>query len=133
MALSANQSAWLSLSLGIGAFLVDRGQKFYQINIEGWRGGEVVHVTSFFNYILVWNRGISYGFLTGLPQYIILMLVAAALAMLAIWWYRAETFVVRGAGSCHWRGLVQRAGSIFMGRGSGFFSFLYKWLVILYL
>ncbi len=95
MALSAKQSAWLSLLFGVGAFLLDRAQKFYQINIEGWRGGEVVHVTSFFNYILVWNRGVSYGFLTGLPQYIILLLVAAALAMLAFWWYRADTFLVR--------------------------------------
>ncbi len=95
MALSARQSAWLSLLLGFLAFAIDRGQKFYQINIAGWRGGEVVPVTDFFNYMLVWNRGISYGFLTGLPQYLILALVGAAMILLAVWWFSANTFLVK--------------------------------------
>jgi len=95
MALSAKQSALLSLSFGIGAFGLDRGQKFYQINIAGWRGGEVIPVSDFFNYILVWNRGISYGFLTGLPQYLILLLVGAAMILLVWWWFRADTFLVK--------------------------------------
>ncbi|VAW22712.1 Lipoprotein signal peptidase [hydrothermal vent metagenome] len=95
MALWARHGALLSLLLGLGAFLVDRGQKFYQIDIAGWRGGEVVPVTSFFNYILIWNRGISYGFLSGLPQYMILALVAAAMILLVVWWLKADTFLVK--------------------------------------
>ena len=34
----------------------------------GWHGGEFVPVTPFFDYMLVWNTGISYGLLTGLPS-----------------------------------------------------------------
>ena len=95
MGLLARHSAQRSLWLGIGAFLVDRGQKFYQIDIAGWRGGEVIPITGFFNYILIWNRGISYGFLTGLPQYVILALVALAMILLVLWWLKADTFLVR--------------------------------------
>ncbi len=94
-ALSPKKSAFFSLVLGFDAFLIDRVHKFYQINIENWSGGEVVPVTGFFNYVLVWNTGVSYGFLAGLPQYLILVLVGLAMALLAWWWLRAGTFLLK--------------------------------------
>ncbi len=94
-ALSPQKSALFSLALGFDAFLFDRIHKFYQINIEGWSGGEMVPVTGFFNYVLVWNRGISYGLLAGLPQYLILVVVGAAMALLAWWWLKADTFLLK--------------------------------------
>jgi len=45
---------WLipSLLAGLLAFGLDRGHKFLQVDTLGWRGGEVVPVTGFFDYVL---------------------------------------------------------------------------------
>ncbi len=53
----------MSLFWGANAFLLDRIHKYVQIDVFGWRGGEYVPVTGFFDYVLVWNTGISYGLL----------------------------------------------------------------------
>ena len=39
------------------AVLIDQAHKLYMINVVGWKGGEGVVVTPFFDYVLVWNRG----------------------------------------------------------------------------
>jgi len=81
--------------IGFDAFLLDRVHKYIQINISGWTGGERVPVTDFFNYLLVWNTGVSYGFLTGFPQPVIFTLIGAAIVLLAWWWFRETGFLVR--------------------------------------
>jgi signal peptidase II len=78
--------------LGLG---IDRVHKYIQLDLYGWTGGEFVHVTGFFDYVLVWNPGISYGLLGDLPMWVLGLLVAAALVGLAIWWYRADAALVR--------------------------------------
>ena len=82
-------SVLVSLMAGVFAFGLDRAQKhfhiaadcigigqdrcvevfaaFVPISLTGWRGGEFIRVTDFFDYVLVWNTGISYGLLGGLP------------------------------------------------------------------
>ena len=45
---------------------------FEPITMTGWRGGELLSVTPFFDYVLVWNTGISYGLLDGLPVWALL-------------------------------------------------------------
>lgn len=84
-----------SLWLGLLVFALDRGQKYYQIEIAHWRGGEIVPVTPFFDYVLVWNPGVSYGLLNGLPVPALLGLMAAAVALLSVWWLRAKEPLVR--------------------------------------
>ena len=49
------------------AFGLDRLHKLVQLEILGWTGGEFVPVTGFFDYVLVWNTGISYGLLGDVP------------------------------------------------------------------
>ncbi len=52
---------------------------------------EPLAVTSFFNLVLVWNRGVSFGMLTGAGQAAPWLLVALALAIagfLAVWLWR---------------------------------------------
>lgn len=85
----------LSLVLGLVAFLLDRGQKFLQIEILHWHGGEIVPVTSFFDYVMVWNHGISYGLLTGLPPLALAAVMVLAIALIVWWWLRAETILTR--------------------------------------
>lgn len=61
----------------------------------GWRGGEFVPVTPFFDYVLVWNTGISYGLLSAVPAWGLGLVMTAALVGLAIWWWRADQPLVR--------------------------------------
>jgi signal peptidase II len=84
-----------SIQLLLVGFGADRMHKIVQIGVLGWRGGEYVPVTSFFDYVLVWNTGISYGLFSALPVYAIGLLIAAALAGLAVWWWHADSALVR--------------------------------------
>ena len=80
---------------GFDAMLLDRAHKFYQVNMQGWTGGEFQTVTPFLDYVLVWNRGVSYGFLSGMPQPVVLLVIATAFAVLCFWWFTAKSFVLR--------------------------------------
>lgn len=84
-----------SILLLLTGFGLDRIHKYFQIVVFGWQGGDYVPVTPFFDYVLVWNTGISYGLLSALPVWAIGILIVAALAGLAVWWYRAEAPLVR--------------------------------------
>jgi signal peptidase II len=85
----------LSLFAGLVAFALDRLHKYVQIDLEGWRGGEVVRVTDFFDYVLVWNTGISYGLLGDMPLIVLGGVIAVAIAALVFWWWKAEQALVQ--------------------------------------
>lgn len=84
-----------SLFLGLDVLIFDRLHKFYQLDIAGWTGGEVIPVTSFFDYILVWNTGISYGMLDWLPPISLLVVMAIAMIALAWWWWTDDALLTR--------------------------------------
>lgn len=84
-----------SLFLGLDVLIFDRLHKFYQLNVVGWTGGEVIPVTSFFDYILVWNTGISYGMLDWLPPVSLLVVMAIAMIALAWWWWNDDALLTR--------------------------------------
>lgn len=106
-----------SLLTGLAAFALDRAHKFVQVSAEcigavpsvcldhsgsfapssalGWRGGEFVRVTDFFDYMLVWNRGVSYGLLDGLPVWALGGIAIVAIAALMVWWSRSSDALVR--------------------------------------
>ncbi len=84
-----------SLILGLVAFALDRGHKYLQVDLAGWRGGEVVRVTDFFDYVLVWNYGVSYGLLDGLPVWALGGIAVVAIAALLVWWARSTDMLVR--------------------------------------
>ncbi|HEY4203038.1 MAG TPA: signal peptidase II [Devosiaceae bacterium] len=117
-------STWLSLLLGILAFALDRGQKFYQIEIQGWRGGEGISVTSFFDYVLVWNTGISYGLLDRLPVWTLGLLMLVAIVALAVWWLRTTAPLVRiGLALCIGGALSNALDRVIYGAVADFFHF----------
>lgn len=74
-----------------GVLLLDRLHKYIQIETLGWRGGEYVQVAPIFDYVLVWNTGVSYGLLTGIPIPVLLGIMGFAIALLIVWWVRSET------------------------------------------
>lgn len=99
------------------AFGLDRIHKFVQVSAEcigaapsvcldyfnsppeptgaGWHGGEVVRVTDFLDYVLVWNTGVSYGLLGDLPVWALGLVAAIAIVALGIWWWRTPDMLVR--------------------------------------
>lgn len=92
---AARSASLLSLFWGIAAFLADRGHKFYQLEVAGWRGGEYVRVTDFFDYVLVWNTGISYGLFGDMPLAVIGVVIALAMLALLVWWWNAAHTLVQ--------------------------------------
>ena len=68
---------------------------FVPATLQDWRGGEYVPVTGFFDYVLVWNSGISYGLLAAVPVWAIGLLIAAAVTGLLVWWFRADSSLAR--------------------------------------
>ena len=113
----ADPSIYLSVTTAILAFGIDRAQKAFHVSGEciaigaapcveifsnfipfsmtNWRGGEVVRVTDFFDYVLVWNTGISSGLLEGLPVWALGAIMLVAIAALSVWWWRADTALIR--------------------------------------
>lgn len=89
------RSRLISLIIGADIFFLDRLHKYFQIEIEGWRGGEFVQVTSFFNYVLVWNTGISYGLFSGVPSWVLLVIMGVAVGALGVWWFTSKTVWAR--------------------------------------
>ena len=113
-----------SILLGLLAFLIDRGQKFFQIELQGWRGGEVVPVTGFFDYVLVWNTGISYGLLSSVPVWALGLVMAAAILALGIWWFRTSAPLVRaGLALCIGGALSNALDRLLYGAVADFFHF----------
>ncbi len=88
---------FLSLLFGLTGLFIDRAHKFYQINISGWRGGEMINVTSFFDYILVWNRGVSFGLFSSMPPIFLFLIIGVALLILIVWWLKADDKLTRVA------------------------------------
>lgn len=114
----------LSLVYGLAAFALDRLHKFWQIDIQGWRGGEFVEVTSFFDYVLVWNTGISYGLLGDLPLVVLGALIAVAMAALVVWWWNARHPLVQiGLMLCIGGALSNAVDRILFGAVADFFHF----------
>lgn len=117
MTAKASPAIYTSLVAAVLAFGLDRAQKGYHIaadcyaigqakcvsifsnylpfSMTDWRGGEIVPVTSFFDYVLVWNTGISYGLLDGLPVWTLGVIMLVAIIGLSVWWWRTDAPLVR--------------------------------------
>jgi signal peptidase II len=117
-------SALLSLLFALAAFALDRAHKTYQVDLEGWRGGEVVRVTDFFDYVLVWNTGISYGLFDGWPLPALGVIIAAAISALLWWWWKAGPGLVRiGLMLCIGGALSNAVDRLVYGAVADFFHF----------
>lgn len=113
-----------SLLLLLLAFGLDRAHKYFQIEVLGWRGGEGVRVTDFFDYVLVWNTGVSYGLLGDTPLWVLGVVIAAATALLAVWWWRSTQKLVRaGLALCIGGALSNALDRVFYGAVADFFHF----------
>jgi signal peptidase II len=140
------QSALISIMAAILAFGLDRAHKAFAVSsdciaigasacvdiftsyvpatLSNWRGGEVVRVTDFFDYVLVWNTGISYGLLTDLPSWGLGVIMLVAVVALAIWWVRADSQLIRlGLAFCIGGALSNGLDRVIYGAVADFFHF----------
>ncbi|MHB1103397.1 MAG: signal peptidase II [Devosia sp.] len=115
--------AWSLLFLLL-AFGLDRAHKYFQIELQGWRGGEMVRVTDFFDYVLVWNTGVSYGLLGDAPLWVLGIVIAAATILLGVWWWRSTQQLVRaGLAFCIGGALSNALDRVLYGAVADFFHF----------
>ena len=140
----ANPTVYFSLTTAILAFGIDRAHKAFQVSADciaigaapcvevftsyvpfamtDWRGGEVLRVTDFFDYVLVWNTGISYGLFDRLPVWGLGVVMAVAILALAIWWVRADSALTRiGLALCIGGALSNALDRLLYGAVADFF------------
>ena len=123
-AASVRPGLGLSLTLLALAFGLDRLHKYFQIEMQGWRGGEAARVTDFFDYVLVWNTGVSYGMLGDSPLWVLGIVIVVATLALAVWWWRSPQLLVRaGLALCIGGALSNAVDRLLYGAVADFFHF----------
>jgi len=85
----------LRYGLAIALLVIILDQVTKQVVLGGFATGEVREVLPFFNLVLVWNRGVSFGMFgsAGVP-WLLSGIALAVVIGLAIWLRRAESRVV---------------------------------------
>ncbi len=115
------------LVLGLAAFALDRGFKYWMLSVIRFAPHSKVEVTGFFDLVMVWNRGISYGLfqqdsLWG--QRLLLGLTLVIIAGLFLWLTRAGNRVLAaGLGLIGGGALSNAHDRFFYGAVADFFSF----------
>ncbi len=87
---------WIGLSVACASILIDQATKWWIINVF-MVPPRVVPVTPFFNLVLGWNRGISFGLFNNGSDYNVWILSGLALAVvsfLLVWLYREQIGLV---------------------------------------
>ena len=80
----------LVLALAALVLGLDQTHKWWMISVYDIAAKSPVAVTSFFDLVMVWNRGVSYGLLTTHTQELLIAMSLAITAMLWIWACRTE-------------------------------------------
>ncbi|MAI49958.1 MAG: signal peptidase II [Rhodospirillaceae bacterium] len=85
----------IQLGFPIAAAIVvfDQATKFWMV-LEIMSPPRIIEVTSFFNLVMVWNRGVSFGLFSSISPWtpVLLGTIAVVISMvLALWMYRARS------------------------------------------
>ncbi len=124
------------LLLALIVVAIDQSYKYWMIYIFDIAGRRIVEITPFFDLVMVWNRGISYGLFqqdTAMGRYILLGITLAMIAVLVIWLARVRDkwlglalgFIIGGA-------ISNASDRAVYGAVADFFSahaFGYNWYV----
>ena len=95
---------FLGVLVAVLALVADQGSKFALLYGAGfWRmaPGETIRVLPFFNLVMVWNSGISYGLLpvSGAGTLVLIAAVVVVIAFLTWWmWHTTSSIVALGCG-----------------------------------
>lgn len=75
----------LTLTLALVAFGLDQLHKLWMLDVYGIEQKSPVRITPFFDLVMVWNRGVSYGLLTTHVQELLVALSLVIALLLWIW------------------------------------------------
>ena len=126
------------LGLGIAAvvLLVDQAHKAWMLYVYDIGAKGVVRLTPFFDLVLVWNQGVSYGLLTQrseLGRWALILFAFAAAIGLAIWLARTTSLLAAaGIGIIIGGAIGNAIDRVLYGAVADFFSFHafgYEWYV----
>ena len=92
---SARRLRLFALGLALIWFCVDQATKWWILEYA-MNPPEAIRITSFFNLVLGWNRGISFGMLGGyeLPPWTLALLSGSIAAGLGVWLARTNDHLV---------------------------------------
>ncbi len=127
-----------ALGLGVAALtlLIDQAHKAWMLYVYDIGAKGVVTLTPFFDLVLVWNRGVSYGLFpqqSSLGRWALILFAVAATLALAVWLARTVTPLAAVAIGLVIGGALGNAiDRILYGAVADFFSFHafgYQWYV----
>jgi signal peptidase II len=104
------------LIAGGAVFAVDRLSKWWIVEwLDLEHLGRVDVLPPYLNFVMAWNRGINFGVLGAVPQWV-LILLAAAISVALVWWvYRQAAGEAGEAGKARVSALAWGAGIVIGG------------------
>ncbi len=87
----------LVLALAALVFGLDQTHKWWMLSVYGIEARAPVAVTPFFELVMVWNRGVSYGLLATHAQALLIAMSLVITALLWIWACRIERVLAAAA------------------------------------
>jgi signal peptidase II len=121
------------------ALIADQGSKLFLLYGAGFAGmgaGDAVPVLPFFNLVMVWNRGISYGLFPANGRMGTILLVAISILVVAflVWWLWRSTsqWLTAGFGLIVGGALGNVIDRLVYGKVADFFHFYgfgYDWYI----
>lgn len=89
--------AW-GMALAALAFGLDQLSKWWLLSVFDIAERPPVEITSFFNLVMVWNKGISFGIFSSYNQPLILIFLSVAIiAVLVYWLFTTRSKLAAGA------------------------------------
>lgn len=86
---------YFSLILSLLILFLDQVSKFYVSFVLFRQKPPPIHISSFLQLVDVWNRGISFGFLSWLPGWLIVCAISAVILSLVLLFCRAKNIVLQ--------------------------------------
>lgn len=87
----------IGLLVAVVTLIADQALKLYLLFVVDIAARGAIRLTPFFDIVLTWNRGISYGWFqaeTPTAQAVLLAIKVAAVTALAVWLWRAHNRIV---------------------------------------
>ena len=87
---------WIGMGLALLALIVDQVTKWWVIN-EMMNPPRVIPVTPFFNLVMGWNRGISFGLMnreSAFNAWVLPLVAVVIVVILSVWLWRNERTIV---------------------------------------
>jgi signal peptidase II len=92
-----SRRARLGALVALIVLALDQASKWWLLHVYDIAARSPVEVTSFFNLVMTWNRGVSFGLLSGhgdMGRWVLAGFAVAVSVALAVWMLRAATLLI---------------------------------------